>query len=116
MHGTALKDYLRRNGITQEKAAEQLNISRQTLTVWLRTGQFDAEQQRRIMAAFNLPASFFALSDSRVNEDAVGYSATAALAECVKERAVLEERVSQLELRLQEKDATIKLLTKHLKA
>ena len=115
MNGRTLKNYLEQQGITVTEAAGTLGVTRATLHNWLSAAAFDEKKKALIKKTLRLPNNFFD-NPTQVRENNVVYRTVAvAIAECDKEKAVLEERVAQLTERLAEKDATIKLLSKQLK-
>lgn len=116
MDGEKVRLYLKENGITAQSVADSLEIKKQTISAWLKSGTLSEPQRSALKKALKLPTNFFDHSFNQVGEGNVSYGTTsAALAECQKERAVLEERVAQLTARLAEKDSTIRILTKQLK-
>lgn len=112
MEGEKMKRHLRAHGITQEKAAEKLGISRQTLNSWLGKAQLDEEIKSQLIETFVLPADFFVFTESLVNESGQLYSRP--LFDCEKRLAAAQATIEQLEIRLKEKDSFIEYLRKSI--
>jgi transcriptional regulator with XRE-family HTH domain len=110
MDGKKVKDYLDKKDISQQSLADEMDISKQTLSNWLGKAVLTDVQREKIIKALKLPENFF---EAAVQEPAAIYGSKDLL-DCLKVKAVLEERVAQLETRILEKDATIKILTKQL--
>ena len=113
MDGERLKTFLEVQGIAAKALAAALGVSPQTVSTYLKTGNFKNSLKEKLAEAIDLPEGFFDNS-MILREDNVAYGNAGALVECEKEKAVLEETVRQLELRISEKDSVIKLLSKQI--
>jgi hypothetical protein len=91
MDGKKLKDYLTINRIKVGDLAAQLNLSRQTLTTWLKAAELSPAQRSAVITALMLPANFFE------SETVTAGTNGSELNNCLREKEDLYRQVIRLQ-------------------